>query len=688
LAKRVAIECNDSASNNASAITDSVVGYATRLEGEDITSQQHIHYVTDDYFLHKTILQDPFLSKYSVVIVDDAHLRTVLTDITLATLKALQRNKRTNLRIVICSATRTDAQSIIDYFYLSTEESTTSSHCSSTSNTIISLSAWRESYPVEEFFVDQPITDYIQTAVSTAIQIHFEESLQRTASSTSDSTPTSSSSLFSGGDILCFLPSVEDIDVAIRLGEEMYQQTLQLQQPEQRQSKKKRPKTMQLVFLPLHSQLPSHLQARIVQPHATTGGKADFDHRRVLMATDIAETTVSVPNVTHVIDSGKVQLPFFDTHVQQQRQVVRPVSMASAQQRRLCAAMPIGPTRAQVQCGKVYRLYTEKDYFTLLPKTTQPEIQRSNLFSFVLTVKSFGIDNMLQFDWITPPSVSALMYALSTLYGLGAISSSLSDYDGDPNAVPITPLGKQLNEFPVDPFHAKVLLSSLTLDCVDEIVTIVSLAQVPNSSGILRRPRNITNTRQQQADYNALLNDMVDYSGDHMTYVNAMALANGKNEGECDECFLNYGTVARARVIRRQLHQFLRYISNKYYNGWKRSRPRDANENNNDDDDRDLSERVRKCIVSGFFYNVARLKGDGQYYSVRYGNRIRLSPNSILSQYHYNYYFGGGRRDSNKEYIVYNETFENGTIGDDVEARSCSIVDARWLKELTPIYWM
>lgn len=73
---------------------------------------------------------------------------------------------------------------------------------------------------------------------------------------------------------------------------------------------------------------------------------------------------------------------------------------------------------------------------------------------------------------------------------------------------------------------------------------------------------------------------------------------------------------------------------------------------------------------------------------MRYGNRIRLSPNSILSQYHYNYYFGGGRRDSNKEYIVFNETFENGTIGDDVEARSCSIVDARWLKELTPIYWM
>jgi len=460
LAKRVAIECNDSTSNSSSAITDSVVGYATRLEGEDLTSQQHIHYVTDDYFLHKTILQDPFLSKYSVVIVDDAHLRTVLTDITLATLKALQRNKRTNLRIVICSATRTDAQSIIDYFYLSTDESTTSSHCSSTSNTIISLCAWRESYPVEEFFVDQPITDYIQTAVSTAIQIHFEESLQSTTSSTSDSTLTS------GGDILCFLPSAEDIDVAIRMGEEMYQQTLQLQQQQEQQSKKKRPKTMQLVFLPLHSQLPSHLQARIVQPNSTTGGKADFYHRRVIMATDIAETTVSVPNVTHVIDSGKVQLSFFDTNVQQQRQVVRLVSMASAQQRRQCAAMPLGgptPPAQKLQCGKVYRLYTEKDYFTLLPKTTQPEIQRSNLFSFVLTVKSFGIDNMLHFDWITPPSVSALMYALSTLYGLGAISSSLSD-DGDPNAVPITPLGKQLNEFPVDPFNAKVLLSSLTLD--------------------------------------------------------------------------------------------------------------------------------------------------------------------------------------------------------------------------------
>lgn len=677
IAQRVGIECTDSASNPSSALTDTVVGYATRWEGEDIRPQHHIQYVTDDYFLHKIMRQDPLLSQYSVVIVDDAHFRTVLTDITLATLKALQANKRPNLRIVICSATLTDARDIIDYFYLSSHKSTTTfPNCSST-NTIISL--WKDSYPVEEFFVVQPVTDYIQTAVSTAIHIHLEESLPSTA--------TSSSSLSAGGDILCFLPTAEDIDSAIQMGEEMYQQMLPLQQlqiPQQQTSKKKRPRTMQLVFLPLHSQLPSQSQARILQPHGTDG-KADFDHRRVLLATDIAETTLSVPNVTHVIDSGKTQLSFFDTNVQQLRQVIRPISRASAQQRKRCAT-----TASHVPWGKVYRLYTEQDYLSRLSKTTQPEMERSNLISFVLTVKSLGIDDFLQFDWITRPSVSALMYALSTLYGMGAISSTSMSEEEDPKGVSITPLGKQLQEFPLDPFHAKVLLSSISMDCVDEIVTIISLAQISNSSGILRRPRtSTTHARQQQADYHAFLNDIVDHSGDHMTYVNAMAFVNGRKEAEGEELFLNYATVARARVIRRQLHQFLRYFRNKYYKGFHGTRQgRDADDTNQTDN-QDLSERVRKCIVSGFFFNVARLKGDGHYYSVRLGNRIRLSPSSILSQYHnQNYYFGSRSRDSNKDYIVFNETFENGIIGDDVEARSCSIVDARWFKELTPMYWM
>lgn len=277
------------------------VGYTVRFE--DVKSPSTvIHYVTDGMLLREAMLMDPLLSRYSVIIMDEVHERSLHTDILLAILKKIRR-KRLDLRIIICSATL-DAEGFFEYFtgckYDSNahrsdhdRQDTATKVNSGVSNmnvrgaylqcnhdgTILSIDG--RQYPVDTFFIDQPVTDYIQASVDTALRLHLDSSLQGK----------------DDGDILCFLPSGEEVDRAVSLASDTWVNMLQ-------HSNKG---IFPLEFLALYSTLPKHLQMDVFKIHDPPKS------RRIIFSTNIAETSVTVPNISIVVDCGFAKTPFFDS---------------------------------------------------------------------------------------------------------------------------------------------------------------------------------------------------------------------------------------------------------------------------------------------------------------------------------------------------------------------------------------
>jgi len=276
LSNRVAVETN--------TVHGTTVGHNVRFLSKFDPDNTHILFATDG-MLVRTALTDPFLRQYSVIMVDEAHERGMNSDLVLGILKKVRR-KRKELRIVICSAT-IDAPAFLDYFCDKHKED----------GVIISIDG--RQYPVDVMYKQIPSSDYIKDTVKASLQIHFQNDYET-------------------GDILCFLPSGEDIDRAIRYAGEDIESRMS------NGTKQSRPD-----LLPLYGTLPYNLQTRVFQtPHQRRSNT-----RRIIFATNIAETSVTVPNIRHVVDSGFVKLPFFDPTNGFERLITCPISRASAKQR-------------------------------------------------------------------------------------------------------------------------------------------------------------------------------------------------------------------------------------------------------------------------------------------------------------------------------------------------------------------
>ncbi|KAH7844889.1 hypothetical protein Vadar_032704 [Vaccinium darrowii] len=378
------------------------VGYAIRFE--DCTRPDTlIKYMTDGMLLRE-ILIDENLTQYSVVMLDEAHERTIHTDVLFGLLKQLVK-RRPDLRLIVTSATL-DAEKFSGYFF----------NCN-----IFTIPG--RTYPVDILYTKQPESDYLDAALITVMQIHLTEP---------------------EGDILVFLTGQEEIDQACQcLYERM--KVLGKNVPE-------------LLILPVYSALPSEMQSRIFEP-------APPGKRKVVVATNIAEASLTIDGIFYVIDPG-----FAKQNVYNPKQ-----GLASAKQRAGRAGRT-GP-------GKCYRLYTESAFHNEMSPTTIPEIQRTNLGMTTLTMKAMGINDLLSFDFMDPPCQQALVSAMKQLYNLGAL-----DKEGL-----LTKLGRKMVEFPLDPPLSKMLLASVDLGCSDEILTIIAMIQTGN---IFYRPRE----RQAQAD--------------------------------------------------------------------------------------------------------------------------------------------------------------------------------------------
>ncbi|KAG8087095.1 hypothetical protein GUJ93_ZPchr0010g9756 [Zizania palustris] len=504
------------------------VGYSIRFE--DCTSEKTlIKYMTDGMLLRE-FLGEPDLASYSVVMVDEAHERTLSTDILFGLVKDISRF-RPDLKLLISSATL-DAEKFSDYF---------------DSAPIFKIPGRR--YPVEVHYTKAPEADYIDAAIVTVLQIHVTQS---------------------PGDILVFLTGQEEIET---IDEILKHRTRGLGT-----------KIAELLICPIYANLPTELQAKIFEP--TPEGA-----RKVVLATNIAETSLTIDGIKYVVDPGFCKIKSYNPRTGMESLLINPISKASANQR----AGRSGRTGP----GKCFRLYTSYNYMHDLEDNTVPEIQRTNLANVVLTLKSLGIHDLVNFDFMDPPPSEALLKALEQLFALSALNSR-----GE-----LTKTGRRMAEFPLDPMLSKMLVASEKYKCSDEAISIASMLSVGNS--IFYRPKD----KQVHAD-NARLNFHTGNVGDHIALLNVY---NSWRETDystqwCYENYIQVRSMKRARDIRDQLEGLLERVEI------------EVSSNASDLD------AIKKAITSGFFHHSARLQKNGSYRTVKNPQTVFIHPSSGLAQ--------------------------------------------------------
>jgi ATP-dependent RNA helicase DDX35 len=332
------------------------VGYSIRFE-DKTSAKTGIKFLTDGLLLREALV-DPLLSRYSVIMVDEAHERSLSTDVLLGILKKIKK-KRPELRIIVSSATL-QTEGIASFF---AEEGDADAQCK-----IISIEG--RAFPVDILYLERPAEDYVLRAVQVAFEIHSNEM---------------------NGDILVFLSGREEIETAIQLLSE--------------RAATLHSKAVALLPLPLYAGLKTDEQMYVFEP-------APENTRKVVFATNIAEASVTIDGIAYVIDAGFAKLRAYNPRTGIDALTAVPISKASAIQR----AGRAGRTKP----GKCYRLYTE-EAFSRLTDSAIPEIQRSNLASIVLQLKALGIDNIARFNFISSPPSQLVARAFELLYSLGAI---------------------------------------------------------------------------------------------------------------------------------------------------------------------------------------------------------------------------------------------------------------------------
>ena len=560
------------------ALLGDEVGYAIRFDQCCTDEVTKIKFVTDG-LLVREMMSDPLLSKYSVILLDEAHERTLYTDIVIGLLKKIMK-KRKDLHIIVASATL-DAEMFRDFFNLNDTNDPSK-------DTAGILTVQGRQFPVEQYYSLDPVPDYIKSSVETVMKIHRNEDF---------------------GDVLVFLTGQEEVQNAVGM----------LIDEARKQPKDAK---MKLKILPMYGTLPASEQMKVFE-------RVPRHVRKVIVATNIAEASITIHGIVYVVDCGFVKIRAYNPKHGIETLVIVPTSQASALQR--------SGRAGRLRTGKSYRLYTE-DAFKTLPLNSVPEMQRSNMAPVILQLKALGIDNVLRFNFLSAPPAQNMVRGLELLYALEALN--------DKCRLTI-PLGLQMAEFPLPPMFAKMLLSSEEFGCGVEVLTIAAMMQIQNIF--------ITPSQGRMAAEKAKRKFSVE-EGDHITMLNVYNafLRVDKSKHWCHENFLNYKGLVRAQEIREQLLRLLTKFNVKVKSCGGEV------------------ENIQRCVTMGFFANAARLHFDGDYHTVKDDHVLHIHPTSVL--------YGS---DPPPRWLVFNEVVHTNRE----YMRDVTVIKPEWLYELAPHFY-
>ncbi|KAI1130683.1 helicase associated domain-containing protein [Nemania abortiva] len=532
------------------------VGYSVRFDHK-VPKGAKIKFLTEGMLLQE-LLRDPNLRQYSAIIVDEIHERSVDVDLITGFLKQILSSDKAGrggipLKVVIMSATA-DVEKIQDFFKPADAPSP-----------LKLLRIKGRQYPVEIKHMDQPVPDIQEALVKKIFDIHLHEPLP--------------------GDILAFLTGQEEIEAAQRLIEDNCA-TLASNVPK-------------LLVCPLYGQLSIQAQQDAFQPVKTKYT------RKVVLATNIAETSVTVPGVRYVVDCGKAKVKQFRARLGMESLLAKAISKSSAIQRTGRAGRE-GP-------GKCFRLYTSETYEEL-QDADLPEILRNDVLGAVLTMKARGINDILSFPLMDFPDIEAVEKALIHLHMLGALAD-----DGS-----ITEIGRKLALFPVSAPYGRVLLAAATpdFDCLLEVIDVIAV--ITSGETIFHQIQTEDDAERDAVE--EARKELQRREGDVLTFLTTMqryAAENADRVAWCRARRVSARNMRQALNIRRQLRGIC--VKEKLL---AEAPPPDPQPFVPLSPER--ADALLRCFMRGFATKTALLAPDSSYVTVQGKHVVAIHPSSVL----------------------------------------------------------
>ena len=514
------------------------VGYQIRFDDQTSLGTR-ISYVTEGILL-RWLQTDPMLADIGVVLFDEFHERNLLSDVALALVKRLQDTSRPDLKLAVMSATL-DADPVADYL----------SQSPSRSETPILISEGT-SYPVTVHYLPEPDE---RPAAEQAADV-----VERIVDSGAE------------GDILVFMPGMGEINSTIGA---------------LRSHRAREP----LALIPLHGDLPPEDQDVAFAPNS---------RRKVVVATNVAETSVTIDGIRHVVDSGLARVARYDAERGINTLLLEPISRASAAQRQGRAG--------RTAPGDCYRLWTESGQLNR-PERNTPEIQRSDLAEVVLLLHSLGIRRAAEFDWLDRPDPQAVERAEALLQTLGALSTSApqpSEARAPARAgSDLTPIGRQMLRLPMHPRYSRMLLEAARFDCVPPAALCAAL--VSGRDLLMRLSRDDQHVREARELFEA------SQESDFYTLLRAWHFAK-KNDFNLERC-RRYGIHAQtARQVDQTYEQLLQLARQQ---GLLRERPDQTGASGAGEPVAKATapagtiDPLPRCLMTGFIDQLCRRRDQG-----------------------------------------------------------------------------
>ena len=564
-----------------------IVGYSVRFK-EKMSKKTKIKFLTDGMLVRECIL-DKNLNKYKYIILDEIHERSIHTDILMMICQDLFINKkRPDLKLIIMSATL-DPKKYMEYF---NTNALIKIHGRKFPIKVYNISEEKEENIILNKTIEKDYYDLISKYIDRCLNCILQIILSKKEEDKS-------------GDILVFLPGQEDIEDL---------QELLKAKKEEINTELKNYGNIDFKVLPLFGSLPSNQQLKIFRPLKNKFGKSI---RKIILATNIAETSLTIKNIKYIIDSGFFKMRKYYPKLNIDTLKVTKISKNSALQR--------AGRAGRESPGICYRLYTQEEYKNFLDQT-EPEILRINLRNISLQLFSIGYSNFSELNFIDKPPPENFTSALDDLISYGAL---------DKEDKKITSLGKKMSILPMDPIYSLILINALNeqyRDVFDDIVAIISVLQ---SDNIYYNPNNLREKIEK------IRERYLDPISDHLSLKNIFNEYKKANNKEkfCKENFLNDKALAKSMEIYKQIKSYLEKIfldefNQKEINSQIEQKIEEIdkyldkikNKNNNENKD----ELIINCLLTGYFNNIGKYSNDNFFETLKGNQLCKIHPTSVL----------------------------------------------------------